>query len=1089
VQEDLPDDFPDVDLPGKLRPENLLSDDALRNSTVGDMLLRDLLTLGCAEGSRGKNCFSDFIQVRRDDSYLAWMVARELVARGVDTFDCRVDKPLQSVALVGEADRTFTKAWLEEMWFQARLKCDRTKLSTSWNASDKAERARSQIRSKRFRYKTRYCKGSDKKTRSSQYGCVSSFSYLQGLDGAQASVPRGSSGSQRSALGFETVDPTLLARPVGDSQFDYLRRLGDEVRKEDQIFRRNGGQGIRAVGIFGSDIYDKLLILQAMQQELPDAIYFTNDLDARLLHPANYQWTRNLLVASSYGLTLGHDLCRAGAPPFRDGYQSSAYVSVMIALDYFGWLNVTHLANSNCRWRTPEMYPTNSEVDTEFLFKATKPPGLFSALDDWEVPRPRLFEISRTGADDITPEFPYRGNDASLAFNTAVHGEFGHAASSRESLVTLAFRFALTLAVLIPIAALLYSQLVRRGLFTPSRTPTWILSNRTTSRPVEEFPHAAFGVAGLILLALVSVQLSNMRDDIVLHEGVFDLPAIDWKLDICTSATDEEDLGNCRVSSVAEDARSSVTSGVASEPTIFDVPANGAPPNQKKRLLSSIDSRMRCDEDNKPFWCSPNLQKPVSLAAFALAPSIALLALWATMIFVRWRRFTQYGHRVYHISPTLLSLQLSFSIFVGFFILMWLSSRSPFFEQIGLLSGTSFWPSAGIQVIGLLVAIPAIIVSSRRLWQSLIKQVRTFFGDRVRFDPGNTGFLAPVTWGMRFELEELSQPEPLSKRVASYVRFCRGSRRFARTLFLFVIYVFFAWFVYDFREPPPPPIRGIFAQATYWYLMFAILPLLMFSALFSTDATMLCGRMLRSAASANTEPDFSDELVRETGQRLGLRGSGEDDPADKGIREYLRLDFIAQLTQPITPLIGVPFYLIAVLVVSRSSLFDNWHWELNVLVFAFAVGLFSVISAIRLRRAAEVARSDIVDRLQKLKRQSMSGLEVSGGISTAQVDSLIALVKSEERGAFNRWFKNPVVQALLLPFGGAGAIALLEFVLTVGRPDTEDRQACEFVDIRSEVGGVNGGHRRQANSGPATGISNLHADNVVQSSHRKDKSI
>ena len=49
----------------------------------------------------------------------------------------------------------------------------------------------------------------------------------------------------------------------------------------------------------------------------------------------------------------------------------------------------------------------------------------------------------------------------------------------------------------------------------------------------------------------------------IFTEG-FDLPAIDWKLDICTSATDEEDLGNCRVSSVAEDARSSVTSGVAS---------------------------------------------------------------------------------------------------------------------------------------------------------------------------------------------------------------------------------------------------------------------------------------------------------------------------------------------------------------------------------------------------------------------------------------------------------------------------------------------------------------------------------------------
>jgi hypothetical protein len=89
--------------------------------------------------------------------------------------------------------------------------------------------------------------------------------------------------------------------------------------------------GIRAVGVLGSDLYDKLLVLQALRPLLPDARFFTTDLDALLLHPAEQKVTRNLLVASGFGLQLHPDIQRS-IPPFRSNYQTAEFLAARIAV-------------------------------------------------------------------------------------------------------------------------------------------------------------------------------------------------------------------------------------------------------------------------------------------------------------------------------------------------------------------------------------------------------------------------------------------------------------------------------------------------------------------------------------------------------------------------------------------------------------------------------------------------------------------------------------------------------------------------------------------------------------------------------------
>jgi hypothetical protein len=223
--------------------------------------------------------------------------------------------------------------------------------------------------------------------------CVTRWHYLRGLDGrlpgdnpalgADSGTKKDSKSEQKEAV---ARDGGFIERPEGQSQYDYLSRLATSIREEDARLRRLYGRehGIRAIGVLGNDVYDKLLVLQALQGELPHAIFFTTDLDARMLHAREQAWARNLIVASNFGLRLSEPLQR-GFAPFRDSYQPSAYLSTLLAMADVGqaidWDSKHKGAADPARMSRPRWTQTK--------------------LNEW-FDKPRLFEISRTGAFDFS---------------------------------------------------------------------------------------------------------------------------------------------------------------------------------------------------------------------------------------------------------------------------------------------------------------------------------------------------------------------------------------------------------------------------------------------------------------------------------------------------------------------------------------------------------------------------------------------------------------------------------------------------------------------------------------------------------------
>lgn len=204
---------------------------------------------------------------------------------------------------------------------------------------------------------------------------VRRFSYLRGLDGQIPGTARPASRRDSEKIQSDGSAPfEPLERAEGTSQVDYLRRLASHVGELAPDPADGGAPGeIKAIGVLGSDVYDKSLVLRAFRREFPKAVFFTTDLDARMLHPAEYAWTRNLVVASSFGFMLDPSLQRH-IPPFRDTYQTATFFATQCALEAPG---------TGC----------------------AKAPRVSQAALSAQIP-PRVFEIGRGLAFDLSGDLP-----------------------------------------------------------------------------------------------------------------------------------------------------------------------------------------------------------------------------------------------------------------------------------------------------------------------------------------------------------------------------------------------------------------------------------------------------------------------------------------------------------------------------------------------------------------------------------------------------------------------------------------------------------------------------------------------------------
>lgn len=174
---------------------------------------------------------------------------------------------------------------------------------------------------------------------------IHSYHYLRGIDGqlpGDQSKEAQRDQAQKTQLGQDTV---AIEATEGLNQADYLRRLARQMKQDNVRWQREDRFGIRAIGLLGSDIYDKLIILRALRPEFPDAVFFTNNYDAHFERRDDWADTHNLVIGSPFGGALPENYSQQHIAPFRDTNQTAMYVGTLVATgrmekqvaDYLSW--------------------------------------------------------------------------------------------------------------------------------------------------------------------------------------------------------------------------------------------------------------------------------------------------------------------------------------------------------------------------------------------------------------------------------------------------------------------------------------------------------------------------------------------------------------------------------------------------------------------------------------------------------------------------------------------------------------------------------------------------------------------------------
>lgn len=374
--------------------------------------------------------------------------------------------------------------------------------------------------------------------------------------------------------------------------------------------------------------------------------------------------------------------------------------------------------------------------------------------------------------------------------------------------------------------------------------------------------------------------------------------------------------------------------------------------------------------------------------------------------------------------------------------------REPFVP----LSGISAWPSELLRVL-------AIVLFAWFLDEAWCRSVnaaktirQTYHLEMPRTSTVMPDVLRELTvWFWR---PEVARPGPCVDGAAlwcEYNRLLTGRTRFVRLLFwlaLSAILIFVLPLVVNTLSDhawPEIPARGDSdRQLFYWTLTISGLAVLILIVVVG-DVTILTWRfveMLKIGRTIYPEdtiahfatklgPHIEDQaktlIAADPGQREATKKAGTG-CSNSLLDDWIDVRLLAEHTASIDRLIVYPFILVALLVVARSRLFDNWDIGGAVLILLVVYMLWSIAMAALLNLSAERARQ------KALEGMAADELWLKGAGSdfdkiAEAFPGLLAEVKALRKGAFAPFFEQPLVQAILVPLGGAGGIQLLDWLL------------------------------------------------------------
>jgi hypothetical protein len=330
-------------------------------------------------------------------------------------------------------------------------------------------------------------------------------------------------------------------------------------------------------------------------------------------------------------------------------------------------------------------------------------------------------------------------------------------------------------------------------------------------------------------------------------------------------------------------------------------------------------------------------------------------------------------------------------------------------EPLASFSGISIWPTEMLRLIAFMLAIFFMFKASFDL-RANAKRIEAEFS----FSPLPW---TPFRWrdlGIGFEHWQMKPPAETSRFSAEeawHAYLCRNKfwPRFIRIGILFVLYSVFAFTILHLFPQPLSPARGEMAFNIDTFVFYLAGVGLLLLSFYVVDAIQLNSNFIRM---------FGREVTK-WGRGVVDRSHLSPPLTEKELSAYNEIFFVAQRTQAVAPLIWYPLLVLTLLVVARSSFFDNWTWPASLVLIFAITGAWALGSAILLRRAAEQLRETA---LNDLRRFRLLGREVEA--KRQMFDQLITEIRDLKTGAFAPLTDQPFIRAVLFPGAAVGLLAV-----------------------------------------------------------------
>lgn len=232
-----------------------------------------------------------------------------------------------------------------------------------------------------------------------------------------------------------------------------------------------------------------------------------------------------------------------------------------------------------------------------------------------------------------------------------------------------------------------------------------------------------------------------------------------------------------------------------------------------------------------------------------------------------------------------------------------------------------------------------------------------------------------------------------------YLRLSRPDMRFLRVMVHVPLLAALYFLVFELSGGRLPLHRGVTSHVVDVFSFFVGLLSLTVVLMLTFDSTRLMRTLIKRLDRAAGEGEAAGSLQAVTCQ-------------------VERFERVEDLSRPVAKLIYAPALVAVFLFVSRGKAFDHWTWPDNLLLCIIAVAILIVASGLSLWRTANRVRQRLAQRIER------------AGRNDKKFGPLHKRVAELQDGAFAAFWSNPVLRALLIPFGGIGTLEVIRLFAT-----------------------------------------------------------